>query len=310
MARSIVIVGEEADAQVHEVRARLVARGVEVLLWNAGICPGEQDRTIAFSPGDVFTGPAAVDGLPGCVWVRALGRTARSSAQYEDALRERPYSLLEQLRERRSLVMSMLRMLEDRGVPIVNPTAALGVAELLPWQLDRLRAAGVPTLATLVTNDPLAARAFVERRGAVTHRPLTGGADVRKLSEGSCGDATLEQLSRAPEMLQEHVAGALVRLYVLAGEVVAAGRVGREDDGARGHDVERLDAPPRELVDVATRATACLGLVFAGVDVIVGDERLAVVEVNPAPTFAWFDTLAGAEVAELLARYLAARARD
>ncbi len=309
MSRVIVIVGEPADAQVHEVRARLVARGVEVLSWRTDWCPEGQDQKVAFAPGPDFTGPAAGRWrAPACVWLRALDRVTRSGARHEAALRERPFSLLEQLQERRSLMISMLRMLEDRGVPIINPTRAIGVADLIPWQLDRLRAAGVPTLASLVTNEPEAARAFVEAHGAVTHRPLTGGGDVRKLSEGSCGDATLDRLARTPEMLQEQLDGRLVRLYVLAGEVVAAGQLPRRgSEGGRAHEVQRVDAPDPELARVASRAARSLELVFAGVDVIVGASRRAVVELNPSPSFAWFDTLAGTDVAGRLSEFLATR---
>ncbi|MCH7659584.1 MAG: RimK family alpha-L-glutamate ligase [Euryarchaeota archaeon] len=82
-----------------------------------------------------------------------------------------------------------------------------------------------------------------------------------------------------------------LRVYVVGGRIVGAmNRYAPENDWrtnvALGGDVENAtDRLPDEAVEMATKATDVIGLDYAGVDLIEGDEGWFVLEVNPTAGF-------------------------
>jgi RimK family alpha-L-glutamate ligase len=82
-----------------------------------------------------------------------------------------------------------------------------------------------------------------------------------------------------------------LRVYVVDGSVVGAMyRYATEHDWrtnvARGGRVEdATDAVPETALDIARRATATIGLDYAGVDLVEGDDGWYVLEVNPTAGF-------------------------
>ena len=95
-------------------------------------------------------------------------------------------------------------------------------------------------------------------------------------------------------------------VYIVAGEVIAAGRVHTDALEYRlgEHELERVEPEPA-IAAAVVKAARLLGLTFAGVDVRVFDDGFAVHGLNPSPMFTGFDRLAGTDVAERLADHLA-----
>ncbi|MCA9689024.1 MAG: hypothetical protein R3A51_02635 [Nannocystaceae bacterium] len=295
MGSRVIIVGEGADDQVQVIDALLVARGCQVIRWDVGAWPGRQALSLTVGAPDPELDVARA-------WIRGVGLRP-DEARFEAALREHPYTLIEQLRALRSLVRSCLRTLDARGVELVNPLPTLGLGHLRPWQLRRLADADVPVLPTLVTTDDAAALAFVARHREVTLRPLIGGAARIVRADAPAWVARLEH---APAQLSVHRPGHALRAYVLAGEVIAAGRVHTDALEYRlgEHELERVEPEPA-IAAAVVKAARLLGLTFAGVDVRVFDDGFAVHGLNPSPMFTGFDRLAGTDVAERLADHLA-----
>lgn len=307
----VLLLGPRSDPQLAAVERELADRNVETHVWDADGWPGDGSLSIR------QRGPAVtleVDGSPvgdldvHTVYLRNFALNPRLP-EYREELEERPYSLLNQLREHQAVVESMLHVLDRRGVRMVNPLESQGVHTRKPWQLAQLAAAGVSVPETVTTSDPGAVRAFADRLEEPIYKPVSGGGHAATLAVEDLSDERLSLLANSPVQFQERVDGADVRVFVVAGEVVAAARIISQelDYRAADHDVERipLDELAAGVVDSAVTAADALGLTFAGVDLVVGDGGHRVLEANPSPMFAAFDERAGTDVAGALAAALA-----
>jgi|GEM_PF-836346 len=321
----VALLGTRDDPQVRSVGAALDDRDAEWELWNSGDWPGAEPVSLSVGSGtgpsetdshsnfDSETAPSGTRTVVGepvnperitSVYLRRIGLDPRGP-EFEDDLADRPYSLVNQVREYRGLVTSVLRHLESRGVPVVNPVAAQSVHGLKPYQLAAFEDAGIPVPDTLATNDPDAARAFVERVDDAVYKPVGGGGHARSITPADLDSDRLDRLANAPVQFQERVAGENYRLFVVGGDVVATGHIRSEELDYRlgEHEVDSASVPAA-VERAAVRAADVLDLRFAGVDVIERDGEFAVLEANPSPMFAAFDERAGTDVAGHLAAFL------
>lgn len=308
---SVILIGPESDPQIDVVTRELESRGVETALWNTAAWPGETSATIRQTAAETRV---TIDDEPmstanyHTIYIRQLGLDPRYP-EFESDFEARPLSVINQLREYRGLLMSAVKYLRDGGVRVINPPEVLGIHGLKPWQLSRLADAGVPVPETLSTNDPADVRAFADRVDDVIYKPISGGGHAHSLEGDDLGEERLSRLANSPVQFQERVDGDDVRVFVVDGEVVAAGRIVSDalDYRSERHDVERIplaDLDPaieRAAIEAADR----LGLAFTGIDVVDARDRFVVLEANPSPMFATFDELAGTTVASELASFLA-----
>lgn len=303
---TVALLGGENDPQIRAVGRELDALDQPWEIWNAENWPGESPLAVEVDGGTSLTvteelSPSAVD----AVYLRRISFDPRGP-EFEGELEERPYSLVNQLREYRGLVLSALRYLDTAGVPIVNPPETLGLHGLKPYQTALFEDAGLPVPATLATNDPDRVATFHDRVDEVVYKPVGGGGHARLLTETELTGDRLDRLANAPVQFQERLSGTNHRLFVVDGEVVATGRIESDELDYRlgEHDVTAADLAA-DIEDAAVRAADVLGLRFAGVDVVVDDDSFGVLEANPSPMFATFDELAGTDVAGQLAASLA-----
>jgi len=213
-------------------------------------------------------------------------------------------------REQRSFLSSFVGALARAGAAFFNPPALLGQHFLKLEQLQMLRSASVPVPRTLATNDPQAVAEFARRVGGrVVYKPLAGGALCRRLEPGDLGSRRLALLSNAPVLFQEEVPGRNLRVYVVAGEVVASYEISSDQLDYRGAEtaVHPISLSDGERDACRQAATAC-GMAFTGIDVRRRpDGGFAVLECNPSPMFAGIEQRTGTTVvtralADLLTR--------
>ncbi|MCY1072894.1 hypothetical protein [Archangium lansingense] len=186
-------------------------------------------------------------------------------------------------------------------------------AAVKPLQLRLAERLGLRIPDTLITNDPVAAEAFVERhRGRVVHKTLSPPRHrflaTQKWSESD--RALLPDLVLAPTIFQEMVTDCReLRITVIGEHVFAA-----EFRPRRGLIDGRLDMEtpyrPHTLPgDVSRRLLALvrrLGLVFSTIDMkLTDDGEYIFLELNPMGQYLYVEILAGlpltAAMAELLA---------
>lgn len=304
---TVALLGAADDPQVRAVRDAVTDRGTEAVVWDSDRWPGEAPLEFAVTEDGVratVEDAVPVDDLT-AVYFRRLGFDPRGP-EFDGDLEERPYSLVNQLREYRGLLMSVLRYLDRSGVDVVNPPEAMSIHGLKPLQTAVLEDADVPVPSTLATNDPERVAAFHDRHDEVVYKPVGGGGHARRLTSDDLAADRLDRLANAPVQFQERLPGTDHRLFVVDGSVVATGRIETDEIDYRlaDHDVTATTVDER-IEDAAVRAAEALGLRFAGVDAIVGEDgSYGVLEANPSPMFATFDRRAGTDVADHLAAAL------
>jgi RimK-like ATP-grasp domain len=188
-----------------------------------------------------------------------------------------------------------------------------------PYQLRAAQEAGLEVPRTLLTNDPGAARAFVEELGGpgrVVFKTFTGTEKVWRETRLVRSEEVplLDAVRFAPVIFQEYVPGCDVRATVV-GEQVFAARIDARESASPVDwrlDVEHTRIEPMELPrDVAGRLLAlhrALGLLYGACDLReTADGRYAFLEVNPAGQWLFVEVRAGLPISGALADLLALR---
>lgn len=222
-----------------------------------------------------------------------------------------PDGSLEQLIVR----VDALHALEDRGVPVFNPAAAIERTVDKSWTTALVDAAGLPTPETVVCEDVEAAMEAFRSMGDVIFKPLFGSMGLGMLR--LCEEETAWRVFRTIERIRgvfylqktiEH-GGRDIRAFVVGDRVLAA--IERRSPGwctsvARGAEpiAVTLNAEQERIALAAARA---VGTEYAGVDLITGlDGTIYVIEVNGIPGWRGLQQATGVDVAGAIADHVVA----
>jgi glutathione synthase/RimK-type ligase-like ATP-grasp enzyme len=190
--------------------------------------------------------------------------------------------------------------------PVVNPYETAFFHKLKANQYRHLAVHGLPVPEFIAGNDYFELREFASANEALL-KPLTGGF------VSACTASELEKhredLRKRPIMLQKRIEGRMLRTFVLGGRAIGTCEIvhDRGDVDSRRNIVamEAFDLTP-EQERMPIEACRCLGMLFAGVDLMLESSsgRLFVLECNPAPQFRNFEAQSGIPVSRALASYL------
>ena len=195
-----------------------------------------------------------------------------------------------------------------RGVVVNRPGAGRSNASK-PYQLGLIAQAGFQVPETLVTTDPVAARAFLCEHGRLVYKSLSGIRSIVAVLDAS-GEARLDNVRTGPVQLQAYVHGLDVRVHIVGEEWFACSVDSAAADyryaGAAGTTAE-LSA--FELPEQVGRQIVALvhgmHLLVAGVDLrLTPDGSWVCFEVNPSPGFPWYEEATGHQIAEAIANLL------
>jgi RimK family alpha-L-glutamate ligase len=203
--------------------------------------------------------------------------------------------------------MDILHRLEKLGKRIVNSAAAIERTVDKYYTSFLLSDAGIQTPRTLVTEDFTTAMDACREMRDVVVKPLFG-------SEGKgmvriCDEESAYRVLRAWELnryiyyIQEYLPHFQkdIRAFVVGEEVVAAMcRRGNDwrTNYSKGAKVEPVDLDP-EMKALAVRAAREIGLDYAGVDLLPGENgKIYVVEINSIPGWRGLQTTTDSNIAE------------
>jgi hypothetical protein len=213
---------------------------------------------------------------------------------------------LEALREKDSLLGSLLGWLEARNKHILNPLHTLFCHYYKIHTLERLQDANIPVPATIATNDPRAVEKFAEEYKSLIYKPLAGGAEATALSFDNLSSQLLTRLQSIPVLLQQRIYGYDVRAYILEDQVIAAASLGTQHVDFRSgeQNFQPTTLTKAETADLV-KTSKLLSLRFSSIDF----KRSAngdyfILDVNTAPMFAGFENITGLRISEFLAKYL------
>jgi RimK family alpha-L-glutamate ligase len=216
--------------------------------------------------------------------------------------------------EQVTLRLALLHALAECGVPVYNSARAIERTVDKSMTSMLLRAAGIATPATWVTERASEARAILMRETArgqrLVMKPLFGsqGRGLRLLGAGDelpAGDeySGVYYLQRFVE--SEGRDARDYRVFVIAGEAVAAmvrrgsGWVHNVAQGARC-EAAALDC---DLSELAQRAVQAIGMDYAGVDLMRGPDGMPVViEINGIPAWRGLQSVTDFDLAARLAQ--------
>lgn len=201
-------------------------------------------------------------------------------------------------------------VVENLPCVVVNRAAPSMSNHSKPYQALAIRAAGLRTPRTLITGDPVAARAFYDECGGeVIFKSLSGVRSVVRRMEPRDLER-LPYLRHAPAQFQAFVPGDNIRVHTV-GDVLFATRVRTAAVDYRyarqhGADLEMEPATLPPAVAAACRELGpASGLLLAGIDLKeTPDGAYFCFEVNPCPAFAWYERQTGQPISAALAELL------
>ncbi len=211
--------------------------------------------------------------------------------------------------------MDVLARLEHEGVLVVNPAKVIECAVDKYLTTSRLASSGLPVPRTMVCETlELALSAFDQLGGDVVVKPIFGseGRGILRVSDPDLAVRTFSTLSRIQSViyLQEYIPheGFDVRVLVLGGGLL--GSIKRHSPNDFRTNISRSatavphEATPAEA-DLALRASAATGALFAGIDLLYQPAGACyVLEVNAVPGWQAFQRVTGIDVAARLVHWI------
>ncbi|HEV7808093.1 MAG TPA: hypothetical protein VGO80_19930 [Solirubrobacteraceae bacterium] len=294
------IIGPASDAQVCSVAERLRELGAQPAILDLSRFPGNGRASVVDGiprcPGVDLTevGTWYVRSMPLPLPFQAPQARGELGSDASGGAARRAYAAG---RERRSFLYSFVVGLERAGATLVNPPAVATQHFLKLEQLELLRRARIPIPRTLASNDPDAVIEFArDLCGPMVYKPLAGGGLCRRATAADMRPPRLRALAAAPVLFQEEVPGRNIRVYVVAGEVVAGYDIVSDHlDYRRAETAVDATAPTDAERDACRTAAAACGMVLTGVDIRRRpDGSFALLECNPSPMFAAIERRTGA----------------
>lgn len=305
-----LIVADENDFHARAVEHELVRRTKRVAIVDSADFPSKTLLTFETSQRatqlDLIAGADhwLVDRRTGVWWRRPKRHVVRDSF---------PHPKLEAFvaDEARQAFLGSLSHICTR---FINPVGPSRHATTKLFQLRVARDVGLLIPRTLVTNDPQAARSFVEESRAQCIYKLFTGTDFGFFETRLFATETdLEELWRVrncPMIIQEYVGGELDLRVTVVGRhcfsaSIAVGQ-GRHKVDSR---VDRVPVKafelPSEISAKAVQLVKDLGLVYGALDFrIAGDGQIVFLEINPEGQYLWTEIEAGLEISSALAEAL------
>jgi hypothetical protein len=188
---------------------------------------------------------------------------------------------------------------------VVNRPAAMATNNSKPYQADLIRRFGFDVPPTLVTTDPVAARAFWERHGHVIYKSVSGVRSVVSRL-GPRHVERLDAIGACPTQLQAYIAGIDYRVHVVGDELFACEILSDADDYRYAPHSVRACELPVGIADNCRALAAGLGLTVAGIDLRRTPRDLWMCfEVNPSPGYTFYQNACGLAIDAAIARLLA-----
>lgn len=210
------------------------------------------------------------------------------------------------------LYLDILHALKAMGISVYNNGRAIERSVDKAMTSFLLHRAGLPTPMTWVLRDRdqaiRIAESELKQGNLVISKPLFGsqGEGIRRIEKTT--DLFWLPNSHGVYYLQRFVHCAGVgfsdnRVFVINGQAVAAMRRRGKfwlNNVAKGASCESIDLAP-EMVALAIKATAALGMDYAGVDIIQDrDGQYTVIEVNSIPAWKGLESVCDVNIAELM----------
>jgi len=209
--------------------------------------------------------------------------------------------------------MDVLHRLEEMGVKVFNPARSIEKAVDKYYTSALLEKAGIKTPRTVVTESFRdAMKGFKELGGDIVVKPLFGslGMGITRVSSEDIAYRVFRALEMTNSVfyLQEFIphGGVDIRVFVIGGEVVASMK--RVSDGwktniSSGGKAQKYE-PTEYIKEICLKASDKLGLEYTGVDVMINNDNVYVIELNSTPGWEGLQSVTEIDITKKLANHI------
>jgi len=204
--------------------------------------------------------------------------------------------------------LDVLCNLQRSGLKVVNPPEAIRTAANKHMCSYLFREHGLPTPDTVLTADMDVALAVIRDWGRAVVKPIFGfkGMDIHCVVDDEHSVKLLRSVidTRGVLYLQRFISnpGRDIRVFVVGGDVPSAiyrlappGSWINNLSRGGSHEICEVTG---EIAGLAVEAAGAVGAVYAGVDLIEGEDGLQILEVNGTPSIRGIYEACGVNVAQ------------
>lgn len=249
-------------------------------------------------------------GVQGCIRVKdtVIDLTEVSSVYHRFVDVEMIDFDFETVKQNRTIIYNLMNLFDLLPVKIVNRRRPMMSNNSKPYQAMLIREAGFLIPETLITNEPQALEQYSATNGPLIYKSISSVRSIVASYDNDCR-GKLAKLRLLPTQFQKRIEGFNLRVHVVGKKVYATRISGEATDyryaAKEGVSVKFLPIPlntelRRKCIDVTRR----LGLLFAGIDLMVGEAGVYCLEVNPAPGYSYYQNATGQPIADALAELL------
>ncbi len=209
--------------------------------------------------------------------------------------------------------MDILHRLEETGIRIINPARSIEKAVDKFYTSALLEEAGIKTPRTIVTEKYSdAIEAFKELGGDIVLKPLFGSLG-KGMTRITCEDIayrifrTLERIDSV-YYVQEFIPnnGEDIRVFTIGDRVVASMK--RISDNWKTNistgGKPEIHYPSKKVQEISIRASELLGLDYSGVDLIIHDSDVYVIELNSTPGWKGLQSVTDTDITNEIVNYV------
>lgn len=204
---------------------------------------------------------------------------------------------------------------EHTDAHVFNRPSAMASNASKPNQAGIIQSVGFATPPTLITTDPDAAREFRQRHGTLIYKSVSSVRSI--VSRLAPGDTDrLRDVVTCPTQFQKYIPGHDVRVHVVGDDVfpclVATGADDYRYATRQGSSVEMTACTlPGDIMARCHALSVRLQLPLAGIDLrITPDAEWYCLEVNPSPSFTFYQSKTFQPISETFTQLLVERARE
>ena len=183
-----------------------------------------------------------------------------------------------------------------------------------PYQAALIEAAGLRTPETLLTTDREAAAVFRAHHGEVMYKSISAVRSIVSRIRPEDEDR-MRDVKWCPTQFQRRIGGFEVRVHLVDGEVFASRIISDADDyryaefSGQSLDIVAFELPA-QIADRCRHVATALGYAIAGFDLRCEAGEWICFEVNPSPSFTYYEERTGQPISRAVARLLANAVRN
>ena len=221
---------------------------------------------------------------------------------------EEIHSSLKEVSRCRSIIHSLLDLFDVLPARVVNRRRPMMSNNSKPYQSLLIRNAGFSIPDTIITNNPSTVMEYAAWNAPLIYKSISS---VRSIVESLDAESAsrLKSIMNLPTQFQKKINGFNLRVHVIGEEAIGTRittsaidyRYAAQQGSSSNFKAYEL---PLNLTENCVKLAKLLQLDFVGIDLMVNEDNVYCLEVNPSPGYSYYQKYTGQRISEVLADYL------